>query len=342
MSDDSKKVLLLCHPELIPPIDNLDPVDVFSDYATEHDVYRTLVHLGHQVEIHGLSETSLLRRHIESFSPDICFNLMEEFDGNALMDAHVVSFLELLKVSYTGSNPKGLLLARDKSLSKKILEYHNIPTPKHFVVPSGKKPPKNTSLRYPLFVKSLNEEASLGISQASFVTNYEKLCDRVSFIHESIQTDAIVDEFIEGREFYLAIMGNDKPVDFPLWELDFGELKKSHQKIATRNTKWNESYRNKHKIDVLPAKDVDPEIYKQIVKSCKEAYNALEISGYARFDIRLKENGEAFIIEANPNPNIGEADEFALAAATAETSYPELINQLIDLGLQYAKNNYLY
>lgn len=338
-SNKTKKVLLLCHPDLIPPVDQLEPVNAFADYATEHDVYRSLTKQGHNVKIHGLVETDALKTCVDNFQPDVCFNLMEEFDGDAMMDSNVVAYLEMIGVAYTGSNPKGLTLARDKSLSKKILEYHSIPTPKHFVVKKGKKPKKTDDYNYPLFVKSLSEEASFGISQASLVKNFEALCARVEFIHEKIGTDAIVDEFIEGRELYLALLGNKRIKDFPLWEMDFGELTESHQKIASRNTKWNEDYRKKNKIDVRKASNIPEKIEKEIIKTCKKAYEALEINGYARFDIRLKEDGSFYIIEANPNPNIGEADEFALASAATGQNYPELLEEICHLGILWSKSD---
>lgn len=338
MPNKRKKVLILCHPDLVPPTSSLEPVNAFLDYATEHDVYRALTEKNYEVRLHGLVSTQELRKFVEEFKPDVCFNLMEEFDGDPLMDSNVVSYMEMIGLAYTGSNPKGLTLARDKSLSKKILEYHKIPTPKHFVVKKGQKPKKNENYKYPLFVKSISEEASLGISQASLVKSYEALCSRVEFIHNKVGTGAIVDEFIEGRELYLALLGNKKIKDFPLWEMDFGDLQESHQKIASRNTKWNENYRKKNKIDVAQATNLSPILKKKIIEDCKRAYRALEINGYARFDIRLQEDGNYFIIEANPNPNIGEADEFALASAATGQDYKDLLSEICQLGISWSKS----
>lgn len=293
--------------------------------------------MGKTVECHGLHNLEDLQRHIETFEPDLCFNLIEEFEGDPNMDMNIVSLLEMMGMAYTGCNPKGLMIARDKSLSKKVLEYHHIPTPQHFVVPLGEKAPEDIDIEFPLFVKSLNEEASLGIAQASVVKSEESLEKRVHFIHEKLGTDAIVDEFIDGRELYLAMLGGAPPQCFPLWELDFGELERPEQKIASRNMKWNEEYREKNKIDVNEAKNISPELANEINENCIAAYEAMEISGYVRFDLRLRDVDDFFIIEANPNPNIGEVDEFALAAQSAGIEYQELLDQICRLAIKNKK-----
>ncbi|MEC9283143.1 MAG: D-alanine--D-alanine ligase [Bdellovibrionota bacterium] len=328
----SLKILLLCHHKLMPSKDPETKFNAFDEHATEQGVYNELCKMGHEVEVLGPKKIDDISEKLEQFPANLCFNLMEEFDGDPLMDSHIVSYLEMLKIAYTGNSPKGLLLARDKSTSKKILEYDGIPTPAHFVVALGEDIPQEIDMKYPMFVKSRTEEASLGISQASLVKNKKSLKERVQFIHEKIQSDAIVDEFIDGRELYLGILGNDEPICFPIYEMDFGLLEATHQKIATEKVKWNEEYRKRNRIEIIPAK-LSKKLEKDITEACKAAYKKLELKSYARFDLRLKSNGDFRIIEANPNPNIAEDDEFAIAANAMGIKYPELLQKICDLAI---------
>ncbi|MAF90724.1 MAG: D-alanine--D-alanine ligase [Bdellovibrionaceae bacterium] len=328
------KILLLCHHKLIPSKDPNTNFSAFDEHATEQGVYNELCKMGHEVEVLGPKKIDDISESLENFPADLCFNLMEEFDGDPLMDSHIVSYLEMLKVAYTGNGPKGLLLARDKSTSKKILEFDGIPIPAHFVVSLGEELPEEYSeINFPMFVKSRTEEASLGISQASIVRNKKSLQERVKFIHEKVQSDAIVDEFIDGRELYLGILGNENLSCFPIYEMDFGLLEKPHQKIATEKIKWNEEYRKRNRIDIIPAK-LSKKLQDEMNEACKKAYRKLELKSYARFDLRLKSNGDFRIIEANPNPNIAEDDEFAIAAKAMGIQYSELLQSICDLALE--------
>ena len=188
----------------------------------------------------GLSDSlSELRRAITEWKPSIVFNLLEEFDGIVTYDQHVVAFLELMHQPYTGCNPRGMLLSRDKVLSKQLLSYHRVPTPQFMVFPRGKKARIPKNLRFPLFVKSSTEDASLGIAQASVVTDSKQLTERIAFIHEQTHSDALVEEYIEGRELYVGVMGNDRLKVLPVWEMSFGSLPENLPAIATRKVKWD-------------------------------------------------------------------------------------------------------
>src|SRR6187551_3812916 len=215
------RVLVLMHDALIPP-DTLKGKSEkeIAEWKTEYDVVTHLREMGHDAQPVGLSDDlGKLRREIEQFQPHVAFNLMEEFHGISIYDQHVVSYLELLKQPYTGCNPRGLTLAHDKALCKQILAYHRILTPKFEVYPLGRSITVPKRLKYPLLVKSTTEEASAGISQASVVTNEEKLKDRVTFIYESLKSDALVEEYIEGRELYVSVLGNQRLTVYPIWEL---------------------------------------------------------------------------------------------------------------------------
>src|SRR5213082_1864185 len=231
----SLRVLVLVHPDLVPP-DSLKghSEQEINNWKTEYDVVSTLRSAGHEVRPLGLQdELKPIRDEIESWKPHVVFNLLEQFHGEAVYDQNVASYLELLRIPYTGCNPRGLMLARGKDLSKKLLSYHRIPLPEFTVFPMRRKIRRPPRLTFPLIVKSLNEDASMGIAQASVVDNDEKLAERVSFIHVSIGTAAIAAQFIEGRELYVGVLCNERLRVFPIWELEFGSMPQGARIIAT-------------------------------------------------------------------------------------------------------------
>ncbi len=246
------RVLVLVHPELVPP-DSLKghTEQEINEWKTEYDVASTLREAGHEVRPLGVeNELKPIRDEIESWKPDVVFNLLEQFHGEAVYDQNVASYLELLRMPYTGCNPRGLVLARGKDLSKKLLIYHRIPLPAFAVFPPRRKIRRPPRLAFPLIVKSLNEDASWGISQASVVDSDEKLTERVSFIHESIGTAAIAEQYIEGRELYVGVLGNERLRVFPIWELEFGTMPQGARLIATEKVKHDLQYQQRHNIEV--------------------------------------------------------------------------------------------
>jgi D-alanine-D-alanine ligase len=271
---------------------------------------------------------------MDEFKPTITFNLMEAFDDVVVFDQNVVSYLELLKVPYTGCNPRGLTLSRDKALAKKLMAYHRIPVPDFLVVPIGGKAKLPKRLQFPLIVKSLWYESSTGISQASVVVNEEQLHKRVQFIHDTILTPAIVEEFIDGRELYVGVMGNDRLQVFPVWEMSFAKMTDNNWKIATERVKWSVKYQKKHGIDTTVA-NLPEEAAQKVQHLSKRVYRALDLSGYARIDLRMKENGDMYVIEANPNPQLAQGEDFAESARRSGVSYAKLIERIIGLGLQW-------
>ena len=335
------RVLVLMHQDLVPP----DDLKGFSDkeilsWKTEYDVVNTLKEMGHEVRALGVhDDLGIIRETIEDFKPHVAFNLLEEFHGISLYDQHVISYLELLRQPYTGCNPRGLMLAHDKSLSKKILTYHRIRTPRFTVFPRGKAvqiPRGERQLRYPLIVKSLVEHGSYGISEKSIVTNEEKLRERVQYLHDQMETHAMAEEYIEGRELYLAILGNDRLQTLPVLELVFGDMREGAPLIATSKVKWDWEYQKKHKIEVKKAK-LPEDVAQKIHKLGRRIYRALELSGYARLDLRLTEDGRVYVLEANPNGDIGFGEELCMAyeALGAKYKYEDLLQRVITLGMNY-------
>ena len=337
MSGTKLRVLALVHRHLIPPDILPEGTDLVSvPWRTEYDVISTLRGLGHDVQPLGVhDDLGDIRRASTEWKPHIAFNLLEGFDDVTIFDQNVVSHLELLKLSYTGCNPRGLLLARDKSLSKKLLAYHRIAVPEFEVFRIGRPIRRPKRLAFPLMVKSLTQEASIGISQASVVDTDEKLKERVEFIHASIGTAAIVERYIEGRELYVGILGNQALQALPVWELFFTNMPADAKRIATDRVKWSVKYQKKYGIESGPARDLPEAIADRIQHVCKRAYRALELSGYARIDLRLDEAGNVWLLEANPNPQIAKGEDFAASAERVGIGYDSLLQRILNLGLRW-------
>src|SRR5216683_8253072 len=257
MSVNKLRVVALVHRHLIPP----DKVEEGTDltavpWRTEYDVVSTLTAMSHEVQVLGVhDDLGELRRASTEWKAHIAFNLLEGFDDITIFDQNVVSHLELLKLPYTGCNPRGLLMARDKSLSKKLLAYHRIPVPEFEVFRIGRPIRRPKRLTFPLIVKSLTQEASIGISQASVVDGDDKLKERVTFIHESIGTAAIAEQYIEGREIYVGILGNQVLQALPVWELFFTNMPEGAKRIATDRVKWSVKDTTKIYTHTRPATD---------------------------------------------------------------------------------------
>ncbi|HEX9894926.1 MAG TPA: hypothetical protein VGA78_13435 [Gemmatimonadales bacterium] len=335
------RVLALMHPQLVPP-DSLAGHDEkeINVWKTEFDVVSTLRKSGHEVQPLGVQdELRPIREAVESWKPDVVFNLLEEFHGETAYDQNVASYLELLRVPYTGCNPRGLIIARGKELAKKLVAFHRIRTPAFAVVARGRAVRRPARLGFPLIVKSANEHASVGIAQASVVDSDEKLQERVKFVHERVMSDALVEQYVEGRELYVSVLGNDRLTVLPVWELGFGTMPESATPIATAKVKHDPEYQEKWGITEGPAKDLPVTVTGSIERVAKRIYRTLELDGYARLDFRLSAAGELFFLEANPNPEIARVEEFAKSAKHAGIDYPDLLQRILRLGIQRSGGN---
>lgn len=329
------RVLVLMHEDLVPPesMDELSPEEL-ELVKTEYDVTSTLRDLGHDVTPLGVAtDLGVLRDALNGFRPRITFNLLEEFHGLGVYDQHVVSYLELMKRRYTGCNPRGLMLARDKALSKQIMAYHRIPVPEFAVLPMNRRFRAPKRLSFPVIVKSLTAEGSEGISQASICTDAAQMEERTAFVHRKLGTDAIAERFVEGRELYVGVMGNRRLETFPVWELRFGEGDDA-PRIATTKVKWDEAYQKRHQISWGRA-ELPDELAAKLARTCKRVFKVLNLSGYARIDIRLAEDGRFYVLEANPNPDLSFGGEFADSAEAAGLSYEKLLGRIVRTGLNY-------
>ncbi|MEZ6127135.1 MAG: ATP-grasp domain-containing protein [Planctomycetaceae bacterium] len=322
----------LVPPEDVTEYDENDP----PEWKMEFDILATLREMGHDAVPIGLyDDLSPVRKCIRDWKPHVAFMMLEEFHGIAQYDHAIVSYLELMKQRYTGCNPRGLMLSHDKALSKKILNYHRIPTPHFHVFRRRRKVRPWSRMHYPLLVKSATEDASFGISQNSIVTSDAALLDRVAFVHDSVGTDALVEEYIEGRELYVGVIGNTQLKVLPVWEMFFRNMPSDVAHIATARVKWNARYQKKHGIETGPGQDITGDRAADIQRMCKRVYRALNMSGYARIDMRMNREGQVYVIEANANPNLEYGEDFAESAETGGISYEDLLTRVMNLGISY-------
>ncbi len=292
--------------------------------------------MGHEVRVLGIKDDlSVIRPAMGEFNPHIAFNMLENLHEVAVFDQNIVSYLELLRLPYTGCNSRGLMLSRDKALTKMLLTYHRIPVAESVVFRVGRAIHRPKRLDFPLIVKSLTQDASIGISQASVVEDDASLRDRVKFIHRSIGTDALVEHYIAGRELYVGIVGNLRLRVFPVWELKFTKMPEDVHRIATARVKWSAKYQKKHGITTGPAKNLPDGLAEQVQRICRRVYRTLELSGYARIDLRIDAEGRVYVLEANANPQLAYGEDFAESAEAAGMSYEALLQEILNAGLRW-------
>lgn len=331
-----KRVLVLMDEALVPP-DSVEGLsdDEFNLIKTEYNVCWALKELGHEVMPLGVRyDLSVIGKAIDEWKPHIAFNLLEEFQHSNVYRQYVIGYLELRGVKYTGCNPAGLLLSRDKAMQKKILSYHRMPVPKFQVFQIGRKVRRRRQLEFPLIVKSVSQEASIGISKASLVEDDAALAARVEFVHDRVGTDAIAEQFIPGREIYASLLGNTRIEILPIWELVFKNKAPDEPLINTEKAKFDLRYQEKKGIDIHKA-DIPEKLVKRIEVLSRRIYKRLHLSGYARLDYRLTPDGQPYLLEANPNPEIAYGEEFASAAEASGYDYPGLIQRIVNLGLRF-------
>ena len=329
----AKKIVLLFDMSAPPPQDHEYSAFLKDDaWESEKAIIKALQNLGHEaIPLGVFDDVKRLISDLETLKPDLVFNLTEGFKNRRDYEPHIPSLLEMLGIPYTGARPLGLSLCQDKVLSKKILAHHHIKVPK-WVTSRLNRPLRGLkTFNYPAFVKPISEEGSEGIARDSFVENEKDCLDRVQFLHERFKSDVVVEEFIAGREFYVSVFGFRRPQVFPIRELCFREFPEDLPKFATFKTKWDEAYRKKWGIRNEFAKNLTPAQVEEINEMTKRAFDFLHLYGCARFDLRVSESGEIFLLEANPNPSLSPWDDFAHSASKAGIEYDALVEKIVEL-----------
>ena len=306
-----------------------------EDWLTEGHVVAALRENGHEVALGPLHDHPReLLAHLDRVKPDLVWNFVETFHGSRYYESNVAGILELCKVPYTGCGFRALMICQDKALSKKILKHHRVAVPP-FVVSRRSRPlRKLTSLAFPVIVKPLAEEGSVGIAKGSFAADAEQALARAAFLHERFEQDVIIERFIEGRELYAAVLGNDRVTVFPPRELVFAKVPEGEPRYASYKAKWDPEYRERWGIDNVFATDLDERVKREIVAVAKRVYRQLQMRGFGRIDMRLTPEGKLFVVEANPNPEIAMYEDYAEAAAKGGFAYNDLIERIVELALR--------
>ncbi|MBI5865759.1 MAG: ATP-grasp domain-containing protein [Planctomycetes bacterium] len=332
-----RRVLLLIHEDCVPPERPTGGGARVPAWQTEHDVLTMLRQLGHHVRVLAVSQDLRpIREAVAEFQPHVAFVLLEEFDGSTSHVPYIVGYLQLLGVPFTGCGPESLILAADKALQKRILRHFAIPTPDFAVFPRGRRVRRPTGLSFPLIVKSTTAHGSACIAQASLVNDEQRLKQRVEFVHEQLQTDAIAEQYIEGRELYVGLLGNQRVTALPVWELAMRNLPLGAPVIATERLKWDTGYQRRVGLVTHAADGLSRDTTRRIRALCRRAYRALQFAGYGRMDLRLARDDTPYLLECNPNPNLAYGDELADAADAAGIPYARLIERIVGLGIQRA------
>jgi D-alanine-D-alanine ligase len=318
--------------------DALDPpVDPVLD-----QVEAALHGLGHAVRrVVADSDVAPVITALQSQAPDLVFNLAESFAGRSALESNVAALLNLLDLRYTGSSPSGLLLAGDKSLAKKVLAFHSVLTPKFATVYRGSVDHAG-DIHFPVIVKPPQEDASLGISTRSVAQDIKELLDMMGALQAEYQSPVLVEEFIDGREFYVGVLGNANPEALPVIELDFSKFPPDRPRIASWESKWGDEGEEEGEewegTDSIFPENLDDDLRERIARAAVESFQALRLRDYARVDLRVSEEGEIYVLEVNPNCYLEKQSEFARAAERNGMEYDGLIARIVELALaRYAR-----
>lgn len=308
-----------------------------SDWRTEGHVVTALKALGHEVHLGAIYKNPReVIDLVERIQPDLVWNFVQTFHGTRYFESHIAGVLELCRVPYTGCGHRALMLCQDKALSKEILKHHRVSVPP-FVVSRRTLPTKKlTRAIFPVMVKPLAEEGSVGISRDSFAETEEQALARAHFLHERLKQDVIVERYVSGREIYVGVLGNDRLKVLPPRELKFSKVPEGEPKFASFKAKWDEGYRERWGIFSTFPDDLSETLQRSIATVAKRVFRALQMRGFGRIDLRLTEEGKLVVVEANPNPEIAQGEDIAEAAAKAGLPYNELIERIVALGLDHA------
>jgi len=302
----------------------------------EYQIGHALRERGHEVRLLGVwDDVQSLIRCLAEWTPDLVFNGAEAYRGNASLEYLLPGLLEAEGYRYTGAPPLALQVTRNKAISKKVLAYFGIKVPGFISYRVHEKVEAEPDLQFPLFVKPLQSDGSAGIAQASVVQDLQALADRVAFIQERFGQGAIAEEFVDGRELYVSVIGNDDSLEIlPIIEMVFDKAKtRPEERIATQYAKWDEAYRGRKGIRNVIARPLSKVVREQIHQTCRTAYRALWLRDYARLDLRLASDGQIWVLEANANPFISYGHDMANAAKKAGMEYYDFIQRIVDAAI---------
>jgi D-alanine-D-alanine ligase len=297
---------------------------------------------GHEpLRLEAADDVKSLVGAFERAQPDFIFNLAESFAGRSALESNVAALLNLLGMRYTGSSPAGLMLAGDKALAKKILAFHGIRTPQFAATWRGAVDWAG-EIEFPVIVKPPQEDASIGITRGSVVRDLKELLDTMAALQAEYHSPVLVEEFIDGREFYVGVIGNASPEALPLMELDFSSFPAGRPRIASWAAKWGDEGDARGEewegAEAIFPENVPEDLAGRIAAAATQAFQALRLRDYARVDMRVNAAGEVFVLEVNPNCYLERESEFARAAARSGLEHPALVNRILELAqARYAR-----
>jgi D-alanine-D-alanine ligase len=298
----------------------------------EEEVAEALGKLGHQATLHCLDGSTKSLHALARSEPDLIFNLAESFAGNDTADYCIAAYMELLGKRFTGSGSHGLLYAQDKGNAKKILEFHGIHTPVFARSYRGRLDFSH-DLEFPVIVKPAREDGSIGIEFNAVVSSIRELMERIDWLHANFDSPVLIEEYVEGREMYVGVIGNDNPTALPVVELDLSKLPQGTPRIAGAEVKWGRGTRAYRDTKSAVVDDLAEETAAVLQQTAISVFQALELRDYARIDMRLRPDGRVAVIEANPNPWLASKAEFVMAARKAGRNYTQLISEIAELAL---------
>ncbi len=323
-------------PAAAPPEKPARKKKVGKGKVEKHDreeIFEALEELGHQPFYHVLDGKFASLVALAKCGADLIFNLTESYAGDDTKEMHVTAYLDLLGLPYTGSGPHGHFLAQDKGVAKKMFAFHGIRTP-YFATSYLGRLDHAHDIQFPLIVKPVAEDGSIGIDNDSVVNSVKELMERIQYIQEEFNTAALIEEYIEGREIYAAILGSyEQARVLPLIELDLSRLPKGTPRVAGQDVKFEKDTEAYRLTKSAPAENLDEKSVQRLAETALGAYRAVKLRDYGRIDMRLKKNGDVYVIEANPNPWLSSGQEFAMAAKKSGLSYTELIAEIVDMAL---------
>ena len=315
--------------EKSPVVRTLDKKEV------EEEVAEALGKLGHETTMHELDGTAKSLLGLARLECDLVFNLCESFADDDTADFKIAAFLELIRKRYTGSGTHGLMLAQDKAIAKKIFAFHGIHTPV-FAKSFRGRLDFSHDLQFPVIVKPAREDGSIGIEFGAVVSSIRELMERMDWLHANFNSPVLIEEYIEGREMYVGVLGNDNPEALPVVELDLSKLPDGTPRIAAAEVKWGKGTKAYRDTKSAVATDLPEETVLALQQTAVAAYQALELRDYGRVDMRLKPDGHIHVIEVNPNPWLSSKAEFAMAARKSGRNYAQLVEEIVELAMARA------
>ncbi len=314
------------------PADKTPLTRTLDKKEVEDEVAEALVKLGHDATLHVLDGSIKGLHAIARMECDVIFNLAESFAGNDLADYCIAAYLELIDKRFTGAGSHGLMLAQDKAVAKKLLEFHGIHTPV-FARSFRGRLDFSHDLEFPVIVKPAREDGSIGIEFNAVVTSIRELMERIDWLHANFDSPVLIEEYVEGREMYVGVIGNENPIALPVVELDLSKLPPGTPRIAGAEVKWGKGTAAYRDTKSAVAEDLPEETVTLLHNTAVAVFQALELRDYARIDMRLRPDGRVAVIEANPNPWLASKAELAIAARKSGRNYTQLIGEILDLAL---------